>query len=50
MAPLRSVGIMPDIFLSYNREDQRQAKLFADAFAAAGFDVCRDATLPSGES
>jgi hypothetical protein len=40
----------PDIFLSYNREDQTRAKLFAEAFAAAGFDVCRYATLRSGES
>jgi hypothetical protein len=27
----------PDIFLSYSREDQARAKLFADAFAVQGF-------------
>jgi hypothetical protein len=30
---------VPDIFLSYNREDQPRAKLFADAFKAQGLDV-----------
>ncbi len=40
----------PDIFLSYNREDQHQAKLFADAFAAAGLDVWWDTALRSGEA
>jgi TolB-like protein/Flp pilus assembly protein TadD len=39
-----------DIFLSYNREDQRQAKLFADAFAAAGLNVWWDTALRSGEA
>ncbi|WP_310497207.1 TIR domain-containing protein [Sandarakinorhabdus sp.] len=41
---------MTDIFLSYNREDQRQAKLFADAFAAAGLSVWWDTALRSGEA
>ncbi len=41
---------MPDIFLSYNREDQPRAKAFADAFQAQGFDVWWDATLRSGEA
>ena len=41
---------MPDIFLSCNREEQARAKLFAEAFAAAGFDVWWDATLKSGEA
>jgi TolB-like protein/Tfp pilus assembly protein PilF len=41
---------MPDIFLSYNREDAAVAKLFADAFAREGFDVWWDATLRSGET
>ncbi len=41
---------LPDIFLSYNRVDQPRAKLFADAFAAEGFDVWWDATLRSGEA
>ncbi|WP_310497208.1 hypothetical protein [Sandarakinorhabdus sp.] len=35
----------PDIFLSYNREDQARAKLFADAFAAAGLGVWWDTAL-----
>ncbi len=41
---------MPDIFLSYNREDQPRAKAFAEAFKAQGFDVWWDATLRSGEA
>lgn len=41
---------LPDIFLSYNREDQAVARRFAEAFAAAGFDVWWDATLKSGEA
>lgn len=40
----------PDIFLSYNREDQARAKLFADAFAAAGLNVWWDTALRSGEA
>ncbi|MEY4951724.1 MAG: hypothetical protein RL299_148 [Pseudomonadota bacterium] len=40
----------PDIFLSYNREDQATAKLYADAFAAEGLNVWWDATLRSGEA
>ena len=41
---------MPDIFLSYNREDQATARRFAEAFQAAGLDVWWDATLRSGEA
>ncbi|MFN8733761.1 MAG: TIR domain-containing protein [Hyphomonadaceae bacterium] len=41
---------MPDIFLSYNREDQAKARLFADAFAAEGFHVWWDTTLRAGEA
>jgi TolB-like protein len=41
---------MPDVFLSYNREDAGVAKLFADAFVHAGLDVWWDATLRSGEA
>lgn len=41
---------MPDIFLSYNREDQATARLFAEAFIAEGFDVWWDVTLRSGEA
>jgi tetratricopeptide (TPR) repeat protein len=40
---------LPDIFLSYNREDAARAKLFADAFMAEGFEVWWDARLRSGE-
>lgn len=41
---------MPDIFLSYNRDDQARAKLFAEAFQAQGFDVWWDTALRSGEA
>ena len=41
---------MPDIFLSYNREDQAVARRFAEAFGAEGFEVWWDATLKSGEA
>ena len=41
---------MPDIFLSYNREDQARAQVFAEAFQAQGFEVWWDATLRSGEA
>lgn len=40
----------PDIFLSYNREDQARAKLFADAFMAAGLNVWWDTALRTGEA
>lgn len=41
---------MPDIFVSYSRDDQAVARRFADAFAAAALDVWWDATLRSGEA
>jgi TolB-like protein len=41
---------MPDIFLSYNREDQAAARRFAEAFEADGFSVWWDVTLRSGEA
>jgi TolB-like protein len=41
---------MPDIFLSYTREDQATAKRFAEAFEAQGFSVWWDVTLRSGEA
>jgi TolB-like protein len=41
---------LPDIFLSYNREDQAAARRFADAFEAHGFSVWWDVTLRSGEA
>jgi TolB-like protein len=40
----------PDIFISYNREDQATAKCFAGAFAAAGLTVWWDTALHSGEA
>lgn len=41
---------MPDIFLSYNREDQAVARRFAEAFRAEGFDVWWDVALRTGEA
>ena len=41
---------MPDIFLSYNREDQAAARRFAEAFQSEGFDVWWDTTLRAGEA
>ncbi len=41
---------MPDIFLSYNREDQATARRFAEGFEHEGFKVWWDATLRSGEA
>jgi TolB-like protein len=41
---------VPDIFLSYNREDQATARRFAEAFTVAGYDVWWDVTLRSGEA
>jgi TolB-like protein/Tfp pilus assembly protein PilF len=41
---------MPDVFISYNREDAAVAKFFAEAFAREGFDVWWDVTLRSGET
>ncbi|WP_411286296.1 toll/interleukin-1 receptor domain-containing protein, partial [Phenylobacterium sp.] len=41
---------MPDVFLSYNREDQADARQFAEAFEADGLAVWWDAALRSGEA
>jgi TolB-like protein len=41
---------VPDVFLSYNREDQARAKVFAEAFQARGFDVWWDVGLRTGEA
>jgi TolB-like protein len=41
---------LPDIFLSYNRDDQLIARQFAEAFEGEGFKVWWDATLRSGEA
>jgi Tol biopolymer transport system component len=38
----------PDIFLSYNREDQATARLFAEGFERAGFKAWWDQALKSG--
>ena len=40
----------PDIFLSYNREDQAVARRFAEAFEGQGFRVWWDTTLRAGEA
>jgi TolB-like protein/Tfp pilus assembly protein PilF len=40
----------PDIFLSYNREDQAVARRFAEAFERHGLSVWWDVTLRSGEA
>lgn len=39
-----------DVFLSYNREDQGRAKLFAEAFERQGFKVWWDVGLKAGEA
>ena len=39
----------PDIYLSYNREDQAVAKRYADAFAAESLDVWWDTALRSSD-
>ncbi len=41
---------VPDIFLSYNRQDQGVALRYRDALAAEGFDVWWDVGLRSGEA
>ncbi|HXC60828.1 MAG TPA: TIR domain-containing protein [Steroidobacteraceae bacterium] len=41
---------MPDIFLSYNREDQPKARRFAEALQRQGLDVWWDTELRSGEA
>jgi len=41
---------LPDIFLSYNREDQGTARRFAEGFEREGFKVWWDVTLRSGEA
>jgi TolB-like protein len=41
---------MPDIFLSYSRDDQPIARRFAEGFKRAGFSVWWDATLNPGEA
>lgn len=41
---------MPDVFLSYNREDQPKAKLIAKALEGEGFQVWWDTVLRAGET
>jgi formylglycine-generating enzyme required for sulfatase activity len=41
---------VPDIFLSYNREDQGKAKLIAKALSDEGFDVWWDTVLRAGQT
>ncbi|WP_182911883.1 TIR domain-containing protein [Sphingomonas cavernae] len=41
---------MPDVFLSYNRNDQATARLYAEALEAEGLSVWWDVTLRSGEA
>jgi TolB-like protein len=41
---------MPDIFLSYSREDQATARRFAEGFASEGFSVWWDQALSAGEA
>jgi TolB-like protein/Tfp pilus assembly protein PilF len=41
---------VPDVFLSYNREDMAVARHFADGFIAEGFDVWWDQTLRAGQT
>ena len=40
---------LSDVFLSYNREDQQTARLFAERFEANGLHVWWDSTLRAGE-
>jgi len=39
-----------DVFLSYNREDQARAKVFAEAFEREGFKAGWDVGLRTGEA
>lgn len=48
--PLPAVTGVTDIFLSYSREDQARAKVFAEAFEAQGFSVWWDVGLKTGEA
>jgi len=41
---------MPDVFLSYNREDQAVARRFAEGFEREGLKVWWDTTLRAGEA
>ncbi|MBS0476343.1 MAG: toll/interleukin-1 receptor domain-containing protein, partial [Proteobacteria bacterium] len=41
---------MPEIFVSYNRQDQDHVRLFAEGLKAEGFDVWWDVTLRTGDA
>jgi len=41
---------LPDVFISYNREDREMARLVANALEAEGFSVWWDAALRAGET
>jgi hypothetical protein len=41
---------LPDIFLSYSREDQATARRFAEGFEREGFTVWWDAALDAGQA
>src|SRR6202050_1669175 len=41
---------LPDIFLSYSRDDQATARLFAESFEREGFSIWWDVTLNAGEA
>lgn len=41
---------MPDVFISYNREDRETARLISSALEAEGFSVWWDAALRAGET
>lgn len=41
---------MPDVFLSYSREDQSIARRFAEALGQEGFSVWWDQSLRSGDA
>lgn len=49
---MRSEGDMcvPEVFVSYNRQDQEHARLFAEGLKAEGLDVWWDVTLRTGEA
>lgn len=49
LRPIPAGSGVPDIFLSYNREDQARAKLFGEAFRTQGIEVWRDVDLKTAE-
>src|ERR1700733_10814558 len=47
---MRMGSYLPDIFLSYSRDDQATARLFAEGFEREGFSIWWDASLNPGEA